>query len=233
MSAESPSDRPRHRGAHPEERRLFGPKQVPHLRAATADLSWLLSRDYAGDRYRLHERQRLAVSRGACSDGSREKRARTKLDLARSADNSLLIDGFNLLITLEAALSGGVLLRGRDGCLRDMSSVHGSYRSVEETEQALALVGEALALLRPAGVKWLLDRPISNSGHLAQTIRELAEHRGWPWQVEAVFSPDKCLLESPEIAVTSDAVILNSVARWVDLNTVLVDEQVENAWVVD
>ena len=59
----------------------------------------------------------------------------------------VVIDGFNLLITLEAALSGGLVLLCRDGCLRDLSSVHGSYRSVQETERAINLIGTTLAEL--------------------------------------------------------------------------------------
>src|SRR3712207_7730451 len=47
----------------------------------------------------------------------------------------------------------------------------------------------SLAALGPASVLWLLDRPVSNSGRLAQRVRELAAARGWPWQVEAVFNP--------------------------------------------
>lgn len=81
------------------------------------------------------------------------------------------MDGFNQLITIEAALSGAVILSGADGRLRDLSSVHGTYRSVEETEAALHLLGEALA---GAGqVRVVLDRPVSNSGRLAGRMRAL------------------------------------------------------------
>ena len=237
----NPRNRPRHRGAHPEDRRLFEERHVPRLRAATADLSWLLSRGYAmpsslklvGDRHTLHERQRLAVSRAACPDASLTKRTRTRRDVPDLRNQAVAVDGFNLIIMLEAALSGGALLRGRDGCLRDLSSVHGSYRSVEETGQALELIGGFLSGFGPASVTWFLDRPVSNSGRLAESLRSLAEQHGWPWQVDAVFSPDKCLLTSPDIAVTTDAVILDGVARWTDLGTALVEDQVEDAWVVD
>jgi hypothetical protein len=54
------------------------------------------------------------------------------------------LDGFNVLTTVEAALADGVLLLGRDGCLRDMASMHGSFRRVEETRPALECVGRVL-----------------------------------------------------------------------------------------
>src|SRR5688500_3971235 len=65
------SDSRKHRGPHPEDGRLFATDQLPALREATRDLSWLLSRDYAspsalklvGDRYQLEARQRIAAAR--------------------------------------------------------------------------------------------------------------------------------------------------------------------------
>lgn len=186
-----------------------------------------------GDRHRLRERQRLAVARAACADEARERRARTRLPLEAITGRVLGVDGFNLLITLEAALGGGVILRGRDGCLRDMSSVHGSYRAVAETERALVLVGETLAPLGPLSVRWLLDRPVSNSGRLAQRIREVGDERGWPWTVEAVFSPDKLLRETDEVVVSSDANILDAAARWVNLADHIISEQLPQTWLLD
>jgi len=127
----------RHRGAHPKDQRLFDAALLPTLRGAVADLSWLLSRGYAaaaslklvGDRFELKERQRLAVARAACSDQQKESRELISLPIESVRGQDLLIDGFNIIVTTEAALSGGVLIHCRDGCVRDMSSVHGSYRS--------------------------------------------------------------------------------------------------------
>ena len=99
-----------------------------------------------GDRHSLTERQRLAVSRAACADQSKDRRAATRVRAQEIAGEDLIIDGFNLIITVEAALSGGVLMDCRDGCIRDLSSVHGSYRSVNETDQAIQLIGTALGI---------------------------------------------------------------------------------------
>jgi hypothetical protein len=175
-------DRRRHRGAHPEDARLFEAARLDALRVAVSELSWLLGRGYrmksalklVGDRHNLRERQRLAVSRAACAEEDCARRQASRLSGADVAGEGLVVDGFNLIILLEAALSGGVLVRGRDGCVRDLSSVHGSYRAVEETERAILLAGEALELLGPSSVEWLLDSPVSNSGRLAARVREVA-----------------------------------------------------------
>jgi hypothetical protein len=139
----SPDSR-HHRGAHPADFDLFSESQSPILRSAVNDLSWLLTRGYAptaslklvGDHYQLRNRQRVALSRAASSDRKLEARRASCIPVSQISADDLLIDGFNLLITLEAALSGGVVLCCRDNCLRDLASVHGTYRSVEETVTA-------------------------------------------------------------------------------------------------
>ncbi|HEX8722449.1 MAG TPA: DUF434 domain-containing protein [Pyrinomonadaceae bacterium] len=234
-------DRRRHRGAHPEDARLFDGSRLASLRVATAELSWLLGRGYqaksatklVGDRHNLRERQRLAVARAACAEESCRRRRASRLREAEVAGEALVVDGFNLVITLGAALSGGVLVRGLDGCVRDLSSVHGSYRAVEETERAVLLAGEALEALAPASALWLLDRPVSNSGRLAARVRAAAAERGWPWEVRAEFNPDREIVNSGRVAVTSDSNVLDGVTRWLNLGRHVVENYVEGAWVID
>ena len=148
-------------------------------------------------------------------------------------DLQLVVDGFNLIITIEAALSGGPLLVGVDDCIRDLSSVHGSYRSVEETDRAIMMIGNTLDRLGPASVHWLLDQPVSNSGRLAAKITDLAAHSNWPWSVEVVFNPDAAIIASPAVAITSDSVILERAERWADLKNYLIEREVPDAWMVD
>src|SRR5262245_30768549 len=234
-------ERRRHRGAHPEDQRLFDAALLPTLRRSVADLSWLLSRGYAaaaslklvGDHFALKERQRLSIARAACSDQQRVSRELIRLPIESVRGQDLLIDGFNIIVTTEAALSGGVLIRCRDGCVRDMSSVHGSYRSVAETEEAIRLIGEILFGAEPSSVLWLLDRPVSNSGRLAQRIREIAAEHDWPWRIEVVMNPDKVLRSSDQIVVTSDSNILDGVKGWINLGEMLVTQGLAEAWIVD
>src|SRR5215467_4818790 len=104
----SPDSR-KHRGAHPADRRLFTEDQLPALQDATSELSWLLGHSYSmnsalklvGDRHSLTERQRLAISRAACSDEQRQHRKAHCLPMERITGEPVTIDGFNLLITIE------------------------------------------------------------------------------------------------------------------------------------
>lgn len=236
----SPDTR-RHRGAHPADAELFGVEQLAKLRRAVNELSWLLSRGYnmtsavklIGDRHGLRERQRLAVSRSACADQDRARRKDHLITVEQLRGQHVTVDGFNLIITVEAALSGGPLLVGVDDCIRDLSSVHGSYRSVEETDRAIMMIGQTLQELGPASVHWFLDRPVSNSGRLAAKIADLASGNEWPWRVEVVFNPDAAIIASPGVAITTDSSILDQVNRWVDFKSHLVTREVPDAWLVE
>jgi hypothetical protein len=231
----------KHRGAHPEDRKLFAEDRWPALRAAVAELSWLLTRDYAirsalkfvGDKFALTERQRLAVARASCSDQSKSRRNVSSAPVSSIAANEIVIDGFNLIILVEAALSGGVLIIGRDGCVRDLSSVHSSYRSVNETEKAIVLIGEALSALHAGPVQWLLDKPVSNSGRLAQRIRDIALRYRWDWTVELDFNPDAQMVASGRLVISSDGPLLDRVQRWTNFGRYLIQASLPPAWSVD
>jgi len=232
---------PRHRGANSEDPRLFADARASTLREAVADLSWLMERGYAatsavtivGDRYSLHARQRMAVARASCSAASLAKRTQSVVSTNALTGQPLLIDGFNLLISIESALSGGVILQCRDGCYRDIASVHGSYRSVEETDRALMLIGEKLCGLGPSQVTWVLDQPVSNSGRLRARMLDTANENGWKWNVELAMSPDKVLMMSSDVAVTSDSTILDNVERWTNIAASIIEDLAASLWIVD
>ncbi len=215
-----------HRGPHPADAELFTPEALPRLREAVADFSLLLTKGYAdksalklvGDRFSLTQRQRLAVMRGSCSDQQLQSRLARRVPVEALAGQPIAIDGYNLLITVEAALSGGLIFIGRDGCFRDLASIHGTYRKVEETVPAVELIGDFLTEIsklcvepdvqRPFGpgppsnrgqdardtttaqILWLLDSPVSNSGRLKTLIGEIARAHAWPWEIRLTISPD-------------------------------------------
>ena len=231
------ADSRKHRGPHPADAVLFEPSLWPTLRTAVGELCWLLDRGYAissslklvGDRHTLQERQRTAVKRSACTSQAIELRTRKCIPL--STVQEVWIDGFNLLTTIEAALGGGVILIGRDGCCRDMASMHGTYRKVEETRPALQLVGTHFTARGVRKTNWLLDQPVSNSGRLASIIRETAAEHGWDWNVEVVRDPDPVLSQHAGIVVSADSEILNRCQQWANVAAEIV-ATVPNARVI-
>lgn len=230
-----------HRGPDPRDAEAFAPDAWQRLRQAVADYSWLLERGYAqpsalklvGDRWSLTERQRLAVMRCSCSDSARARRADHRVAAADLASRTLVVDGFNVVTTIEAALGGGVVLRGRDGCDRDLAGVHGTYRNVEETAPALGLVAETLLTLSVGRAVWLLDSPVSNSGRLAGMIRRTAETANLDCSVELVLNPDPVLAVSPEIVATADSAVLDRCELWFNLARTVVETRIPLARLVD
>ena len=230
----------RHRGPHPKDEQIFADHHFPNLAAALKDYCLLLSKGYTpnasmklvGDRFQLVDRQRLLVTRCACSDSQRESRQANELQPSELAGQTLHIDGFNILITLESALSNGFVFHGVDGCLRDMASIHGTYRRVNETRAAIELVGEYISSLDVATTHWWLDQPVSNSGRLMCLIDEIAADRGWNWQSELCKSPDFELKRINEITVTADGIILDAVDRWFNLAKHIIEQKVVNARLV-
>ena len=226
-------DKREHRGPHPADAELFAPEAMPRLREALADFSMLLTKGYGdksalklvGDRFSLTQRQRLAVMRAACSDQQLESRLERRVPVEALAGRPIAIDGYNLLITIEAAMSGGLLFRGRDGCLRDLASIHGTYRKVEETIPAVKLIGEFLSEIGIVHALWLFDSPVSNSGRLKTLIDQLAREHAWPWEIRLTISPDAELKslhpatgdDQPPVVVSTDSVILDACQKWANL----------------
>ena len=235
-------DARRHRGAHPEDARLFALEAVPTLRRATADLCWLLDQGYSvrpalrlvGDRFALTDRQRIAIRRCSCSESQRVDRMERAVGAAELAGATIWIDGFNVLTTVEAALAGGVLLLGRDGALRDMASMHGSYRRVAETEPAIAAIAETLRAFGVGACRWWLDAPVSNSGRLASILRTYALEQALDWSVEVVADPDVHLRDAPvEVVVaTADSGLMDAASRTWQLAREVVARLARTCWLV-
>lgn len=235
-------DSRRHRGPHPQDAALFRrPESVQTLRVAAGDFAWLLGRHYApeaaltlvGNRYQLRQRQRQALSRAVAAPGvARARRQRQVLPEALRGAR-LQIDALNQIITIEAALAGGLLLRGHDGALRDLASVHGTYRAMQETTTTLEAMGAWLTSCGVQEVEFLLDAVVSNSGCLASRIRALATTHAWPWSARLVPSADPILQRSADIVATSDSSILDRAARWLDLATAVIQTIAPEAWCLD
>ena len=233
--------RPSHRGPDPRDASAFDAASLPALRAAATDLAWLLSKGYApasslkltGDRYRLTERQRQAVHRATCSDDARTRRLERICQETDLGGCDLIIDGFNVLTTVESALGGAPVLACRDETYRDIAGLHGTYRRVEETIPAIALLEETIKGLNLRHCRWLFDRPVSNSGRIRSLLLAGAGQRGLAWSVELVDDPDPLLKASSDVVATADSAILDACSRWFNLAQCAIERYCACAKIVD
>ena len=214
----------------PNDREQFS-DQIPLLQEATTDLCWLLNRGYnksaalslVGDKFQFTKRQRQVIQRSSCNTNSIKKRNKGKV---KELPSTAYIDGFNILITIECALVGKLLLRCRDGLIRDISATHGRYRQMQQTNKAIQLIYLQLQKLGITKLVWFLDRPISNSGNIAKLIRE----KGMEAQV--VNNPDRELCDSQGLVISADGWILENCWGWYPLVDDIIKEHIPKVWIV-
>ncbi len=234
-------DRRTSRGPHPKDEACFSTDAVPVLRIAVRELSWLLSHGYSmkaaqklvGDRHLLRDRQRKVLRRCAASTEDCEDRRRRLVPPEIIAGETLSVDGYNVLLTVEAALSGGLLLLGRDGALRDLAAMSRHYRRVHVTRQAVELISNYLDRIGCARVLWYLDRPVSNSARLKRLIEEVVVTARASWEVDLTSQTDRLLKESSHVVATADSAILDNCDRWFNLAREVVSSSVQDAWLLD
>ncbi|WP_106791010.1 DUF434 domain-containing protein [Aquimarina sp. Aq78] len=231
----------RNRGREASDDRLFGELPMQEkLKAAAKDMLYLLSHGYAekssvqlvGNRYTLNARQQRALHGMSCSEQQIVIRNKNRVTSKMLKGQTIAIDGFNLLIILESALSGAYIFKGLDGYYRDVSGVHGTYKRVQKTEEALLIIGNTLDKLGVSWVHWYFDAPVSNSGRLKTTLRELAEQHHFSWEIDLVNNPDKELASSAHIVVSSDAWILDRAQKNTNLAAYLVDHYIQEANII-
>ena len=224
----------RNRGKEGKDDLLFGNKSNQEkICEAVLDLSFLLEKKYAiksasqlvGNRYKLNTRQQNAVKGMSSSKTYLKIRRNKQVNAQDLKGKKIQIDGFNLLILMESLLSGAYVFKGLDGCYRDLSSVHGSYKSVTQTETVLKMIGEACVDLKLLNVLWVFDKPVSNSGRLKVLLYEMAEKFNFPWDVILHNNPDQYLVDNKSIVVSSDAWILNECTYWFNFVEYLLKEK--------
>lgn len=224
----------RNRGKNTGDDTLFGSeKQISKLRLAVQDMQYLLTRGYAekaasdlvGNRYRLKTRQIQALRGASASEIQIHDRKQKQLDITELKDQVIYLDGFNVLILLESLLSEAYIFEGVDGCFRDLSGVHGTYKRVNQTQKAIELVASFFHKSQAQKLVWIFDQPVSNSGRIKQMVLDFAIENQLNWEGELQFSPDKFLAECSLIIISSDAWILDHCKEWFNLIGYLINEE--------
>lgn len=218
--------------------RDFSSKSIETLKRASSDVLAIIDRGYpiksvstfVGNHYQLSERQRIAIVRAV----SPTVDVKTRLDKLKThcEDETVYIDGLNVIITLETMLSETTLIKCMDNTLRDLCGLRGTYKLIDKTDTAIKLIGEELANLKVSKVMFYLDSPVSNTGRLSQRIYELLQ--GFPFEVEVELVPNAdVILESKSNVITSDAIILNKCYSWINLVYSIVCKKYPNTPIVD
>lgn len=220
------------RGYDNKDVKLFSPTEASKLRECMADAVYLVNRGYSIDsaiqftasHYRCPSRQIQMLTRAICSDKSLERKQLRELKAEALKGETLYIDGFNTIITLEILFSGGTLFIGRDGCVRDIAGMRGNYRLIEETNKAIELIAKITSELEVGKVVFYLDSPISNSGNLKTRIFEHIDSFSCPLEVELMFNPDVQLYDK-SVVISADGIILENCVSWFNLSRYCLEKE--------
>ncbi|EJL70020.1 DUF434 domain-containing protein [Chryseobacterium populi] len=224
----------RNRGKNTGDDTLFGTeKEIDKLKSAAQDMQYLLSRKYAekaaseliGNRYKLKTRQIQAFRSASASEIQVQSRRAKELKVADLKGKMIYLDGFNVLILLESILSGAYIFEGADGCYRDLSGIHGTYKRVNQTFKSIELVAGFFRKAELQKLHWIFDQPVSNSGRIKQSILEFARENQLNWEVDLQYNPDKFLADNAEIIASSDAWILDHCRHWFNVISYLAGEE--------
>ena len=203
----------------------MSPAAPKALREADRDLRYLLSRGYprelglklTGDRWGLDAPARQVLRRGAFAPEEAAARRERLRPLAAAAGQAVGLDGHNVLITLESALTGALLVAADDGVIRDIGQRGRRFGPGPDTERAAGLMIDALVRAGASQALILLDAPLSRSGQLAARLREMLAAAGLAGAARAVAAPDRELAGFPGLVASGDSALIDAAARPLDL----------------
>ncbi len=188
------------------------------FQTAVNDYLLLLNKQYPqkailkliGDRYALNSTERSMLYRGITSSKNAAKRAKKLIFEKNIKNQSIHIDGYNVLITIGSYLNGNVVFIGNDRYLRDASEIHGKIFRTELFERAVILILVYLEKLKVSEINFYLDQPVSFSGKLSQNINKIIKDYHLTGKAEVYNSPDYILKNIKEgIVATSDSTIID------------------------
>ncbi|MCR5796222.1 MAG: DUF434 domain-containing protein [Solobacterium sp.] len=226
------------RGYNEEDITGFGVEALPLLRICAEDIVYLLDRGYpyksvltfVGNRHKLTERQRTALMR-MCASGEMLKLREEKRIRTLEKGCTVNIDAFNAIVLMETALSGSMILRGMDGCYRDLSGLAGSYAVIDKTEPGIERIIAALQGHDVSDAVFFVDAPVSNSGRLKTLIAETAERMDFPIDIRMVKDADAELKKCANV-ISGDSEVISECISWYNLYEELVS-QLDHPWITD
>ena len=183
---------------------------------AARDYSWMLSRHYpqksslklVGDKFMLSKALRQVLYRGICAP-ERARERQQKLGMPGKGER-ILVDGYNVLFTVNNYLLGKHVFIGNDGCLRDAGEMRGRIVNKPVFSRSIGLLLDVLALWEGNTYIIYLDEPIPFSGRLSIELSKDMVQMGIEGEALCVASADHWLKKDQSDAVaTSDSVIMD------------------------
>ncbi len=201
------------------------------VKEAAYDLRFLLNRKYrkknalefVSNKYLLNKEERNFLARSIYSKSKSDERKHKILNMGEIKGKLLIVDGYNVLITVESILSRDFnsIILCDDNVVRDLKAVFGKYKFSQVTEPALCQIFDLIAPYNPSYVIFYFDTLVSFSGKLAELVRRIMADYNIEGSVKLSKNVDmdiKALANQEECLVaTSDSAIIDRVDKIVDI----------------
>lgn len=202
----------------------------PKLRNATYDLKFLLNKDYnkktalefVSNHYLLDKEERNYLQRKVYSTIKSKGRKIKIIPLSKIKGRTLLIDGYNVLITVESICSSDrSIIVCDDGILRDVKAVFGKYKYKDKTRNALNSIVALVKIYKPREVHFYFDSQVSKSGELAKLTKSILIEHDVEGEAHTEPNVDYQLInrasETQGVVASSDSVIMDQVDCILDI----------------
>ncbi len=187
---------------------------------AAQDYRYLLDRGYhqksaldlITSRYGLTKEERMLLFRCIHSAADAAEIAGKAVRPYEIREKKIIIDGYNVLLTILSAIEGRTLYLCDDGFVRDLRSSKIKDFGSPLMVKAITLLKEELEELRPCKVSLILDKNVSWSSEHAKIISKAMEA-----EVILASRADTRVILSDGIIASSDYLVLKKVSKAYDL----------------
>lgn len=194
-----------------------------NVKEAAIDYKYLLNRgyNYSGaldlitSRYLLTKEDRTLLYRCVHRDEDVCEVMSKKVPPNEVSGKTIVIDGYNVILTVTSAIENRCLYLCDDGIVRDLRSAHVKDFSTPTIRQAIEEIANTLRLIAPNEIIVFLDRNVSWSRKHAVMLESKLQPMNV--KVELVSKTDTCVITSQSITATSDFVILQKAKKVFDL----------------
>ena len=185
---------------------------------------------FVADHSQLSVEERHILTRVIMPPDRVVSRINKKVACTGIKDKDLLLDGYNVLLSVDSLLKKEPMWFCDDGYIRDTRYYFSKAKQAEDIEEALDLVLKFLSETHPKSVIFLLDAQISRSGELAGFIRRKMKEHGISGEARTSKTADfelKAEGGNPEkslIVATSDGIVIDSVLQVLDIPACLMEK---------
>lgn len=185
---------------------------------------------FVADHFQLSTEERQILTRVIMPPNKIISRINKKVACNGIKDRNLLLDGYNVLLSVDSLLKEEPMWFCDDGYIRDSRYYFSKAKQAEDIEEAVDVVLRFLLEAGPKSVIFLLDAQISRSGELAGFIR----HKMREYEISGETKTSKLAdfelkseganLEKNVILATSDGIIIDSVQEVLDIPACLMEK---------